>query len=73
MVICDNFTQAVGHCLKLIDAWGDDDAQLVPLQSGGNLELCWNCYVALHEGDGGRRVEYDANHRVRIVTRLSDA
>ena len=73
MIICDNFHQAVGYCSKLISADGEDDAQSILHQSGGRLTVCLNCFNALHRGDGGRRVDYDSDGRVRIVTRLPDA
>ena len=74
MLICDNFHQAVGYCSKLISADGDDDAQLIPYQLGGHLLICFNCWVDLHYWNkGGSRLDYDAEGRVRIVTRLPDA
>lgn len=68
---CDNFAHAVGYCMKELDEFGD--GRFFPLQRGGGLHLCINCVNALLRGDGGRRMEYDARMRVRIVTRLPDA
>ena len=76
MLICDNFHQAVGYCSKLISADGDDDAQLIPHQLGGHLLVCLNCWHDLnnwYRGEEGRRMDYDAEGRARIVTRLPDA
>ena len=78
VIICDNFHQNndYGDCTQRISANGDDEAQLIPHQLGWHLIVCLNCWCDLNDwyrGKLGRRMEYDAEGRVRIVTRLPDA